>query len=122
MNVESKNKWQIRLATLSIFVLGFAAGGFALNAYHLWSAAGRQPTRHELYEEAFNSLSLSDSQKIDVQRVIVETRDKIQKMKQDSEPRLQDIRANNDSELQKILSPEQWQKFQRKRDDIRQSD
>ena len=36
MNIENKSKWQLRFATLSIFMVGFAAGVFALNAFNLW--------------------------------------------------------------------------------------
>jgi hypothetical protein len=43
------------MATLSIFLLGFLAGGFALNAYHLWFAAAKQPTKQERYDEAFSA-------------------------------------------------------------------
>ncbi len=62
MNIESKSKWQIRIATLSIFILGFVAGAFALNAYHLWFSAAKQPTKHEKYEEVFKTLGLNEMQ------------------------------------------------------------
>ena len=122
MNIESKSKWQIRLATLSIFFLGFIAGAFALNSYYLWFGAAKEPTKQEKYEEAFNKLSLNDSQKMEVQKIFGETRENIQKMRQESEPKLQEIRAQNDEKLQKVLAPEQWQKFQQMRDEIRQSE
>jgi Spy/CpxP family protein refolding chaperone len=122
MNIESKSKWQIRLATLSIFFLGFIAGAFALNAYHLWFSAAKEPTKQEKYEEAFNKLGLNDVQKSEVQKIFGETRENIQRMRQESEPKLQEIRTQNDEKLQKVLAPEQWQKFQQMRDEIRQSE
>jgi len=122
MNIESKSKWQIRLATLSIFLLGFVAGAIALNAYHLWFGAGKQPTRHERYDEAFNQLGLSDAQKAEVQKILGETREKIQNLRQESEPRMKEIRAQTDEKLQTILTPEQWQQFQQAREKIRQSE
>lgn len=122
MNAESKGKWQIRLATLSIFLLGFLAGAFALNAYYLWFGGGRQASRQEKFQEVFNNLDLNETQKADVQKIFGETREKIQKMRQDSEPRFQEIRAQSDEQLQKILTPEQWQKFQQERDKMRQND
>lgn len=121
MNVENKNKWQIRLATLGIFVLGFAAGAFALNAYHLWFGAAKQPTKQERYEEAFNQLNLNDAQKADAQKLVGEIREKIQAVRQESEPRLQEIRAQHDEKLQRVLTPEQWQTFQKLREKIRES-
>jgi hypothetical protein len=122
MNIESKSKWQIRLATLSIFVLGFVAGGFALNAYHLWFGGAKPQSRHERFEETFNELGLNEAQKSDVQKTFSETREKFQKFRQESEPRMQEIRSQTDEKLQQILTPEQWQKFQQERDKILQPD
>ena len=122
MNVEYKSKWQIRLATLSIFLLGFLAGAFALNAYHLWFSGGRQSSRQERFQDVFNDLGLNENQKTQVQQMFADMREKTNKLRQESEPRFQEIRAQNDEQLQKILTPEQWQKFQQERDKIRQSD
>lgn len=122
MNSEVKSKWQIRLATLSIFLLGFLAGAFALNAYYLWFGAGKQVSKREQFEDVFKGLNLNDSQKSDVEKLFGETREKMNNLRQESEPRFQEIRAQNDDQLQKILTPEQWQKFQQERDKIRQAD
>ena len=122
-NIESKSKWQIRLATLGIFVLGIFAGAFALNAYYLWFGAAKQsPTKQEKYEEAFKKLGLNDAQKAEVQKIFGETRENIQKIRQETDPRLQEIRDRNDEKLQKVFTPEQWQKFQQERDKIREAD
>jgi Spy/CpxP family protein refolding chaperone len=122
MDSENKNQWQIRLVTSGIFLLGFIAGGFALNAYHLWFDAAQQPTKRERYEEAFNQLNLNEKQKIEVQKTVAETRESIQSMRQESEPKMQEIRTRNDAKLSAILTPEQWAKFQELREVIRQSE
>ena len=119
---EIKNKWQIRLATLSIFVLGFIAGAFALNAYHLWFGAAKQPTKQERFEDAYNQLNLNETQRAEVQKLVGEIRDKVQQVRQESEPRLQEIRAQHDEKLQRVLNAEQWNKFQRLREEIRQTE
>ncbi len=59
---------------MSIFLLGFLAGGFALNAYHLFAAA-KQPTKQERYDKAFSRLGLSDTQKAEVQKLVGEIRE-----------------------------------------------
>jgi len=122
MDNENKNRWQIRMVTSGIFLLGFIAGGFALNAFHLWFGAGTQPTRQERYEEAFNQLNLNEMQKIEVQKTVGETRESIQQLRQESEPRMQEIRTRNDAKLVNILTPEQWAKFQELREGIRQAE
>ena len=123
MNIESKSKMQIRLATLGIFLLGSVAGAFSLNAYYLWFGAAKQtPTKQEKYEETLNKLGLNDAQKTEVQKIFGETRENIQKMRQETDPRFQEIRDRNDEKLQKVLTLEQWQKFQQERDKIREAD
>ena len=122
MNVESKSKWQIRFATLLIFVLGVVAGAFALNAYYLWFGAAKQPTKQEKYEEAFKSLGLTDEQKAEIQKIFGETREKIQNVRQETDLRFQEIRTQNDEKLQKVLTAEQWQRFQQERDQIREAE
>ncbi|HVE58496.1 MAG TPA: hypothetical protein VNB22_16810 [Pyrinomonadaceae bacterium] len=122
MNIESKSKWQIRVATLSIFILGFVAGAFALNAYYLWFSAAKMPTKQEKYEEAFKKLGLNETQKTEIQKTVNETRENIQKIRQETDPRIQEIRNQNDERLQKILSPEQWQQFQQEREKIREAE
>ena len=122
MNIESKSKWQIRFATLGIFVLGLVAGAFAFNAYNLWFGAAKAPTKQEKYEEAFRKLGLNDAQKAEVQRVVNETRENIQKVRQETDPRIQEIRTQNDEKLQKVLTPAQWQSFQQEREKIRETE
>lgn len=121
MNIESKSKWQIRFATLGIFVLGLVAGAFAFNAYNLWfNAAKPAVTKQEKYEEAFRKLGLNEAQKAEVQRVVNETRENIQKIRQETDPRILEIRTQNDEKLQKVLTPAQWQQFQQEREKIRE--
>ena len=124
MNIESKSKWQIRLATLSIFLLGFVAGGIALNAYHLWFGSANQASssRRQKFEDAFNQLDLNENQKIEVQKILTDTREKVQKYRQESEPRMQEIRAATDEKMQRVLTPEQWTQFQQEREKILQKD
>ncbi|MBK8813380.1 MAG: hypothetical protein IPN69_22000 [Acidobacteria bacterium] len=122
MNSENKSKWQLRFATLSIFLIGFVAGAFALNAFNLWFGNGGRQTRREKYEVVFSDLGLNENQKSEVEKIFGDTRESIQKMRQESEPRLQEIRSAHDEKLQKILTADQWERFQRERDKMRESE
>lgn len=119
MNIESKSKWQIRLATLSIFLIGFVTGAVALNAYHLWFGGARPQSRQERFDEAFKEVGLNEAQKIEVQKIFGEAREKVQKFRQEAEPRMQEIRTETDEKLKQILSPEQWEKFLEQREKIK---
>ncbi|HEV7642549.1 MAG TPA: hypothetical protein VGO50_01285 [Pyrinomonadaceae bacterium] len=113
METEIKSKWQIRLATLSIFFLGVMAGAFALNAYNLWfGTTPLQPlTRVERLQKLARQLDLDDGQTSGVQKIFSETREKMQVLKQEDEPKVQEIRGEMDGKLQKVLSGDQWEKF-----------
>ncbi len=116
MNSDNSNKWRIRAATLSIFLLGAMAGAFALNAYNLWFGNKPPMSREARFVKLANELQLSTPQTSDVKQVFNETRDRMQALKQEDEPKVKVIREETDVKLQKILSPEQWQKFTQMRE------
>lgn len=119
MNTNSKSKWQVRLAALLIFVLGFSAGALGLNAYQKWSRSKAQETRHSRFEEMLDRLQLSNEQKTQVHQILTESREQLQTLRKESEPRFDAIRQQADERLQKVLTPEQWTQFQQERDSIR---
>lgn len=121
MDNEKKGIWQIRIATLCVFILGAIAGVVGMYSYQAWHA-GKQPSRRERFQETFNRLGLNDPQKSEVQQIIGDMREKLSQLRKDSEPKVQEIRNETDQRLQKVMTPEQWQQFQQEREKIRQPD
>jgi Spy/CpxP family protein refolding chaperone len=117
MEKTGKSKWQIRVAALLIFVLGFLAGALALNVYHRWRS-GAQAHRQE-FGQLLDRLQLNDDQKTQVRQIFSDTRDQLQTLRQQSDPRVVEIRQRTDERLQKVLTPDQWQRFQQMRDEMR---
>ena len=119
MNTNLKSKWQVRVAALVIFVLGFAAGAFAINAYQKWSRTDRDGDRGARFEAMLDRLQLSNEQKTQVHQILDETRQQLTSLRKESEPRFDAIRQQADERLQKVLSAEQWKQFQQERDSMR---
>ena len=121
MNINSKSKWQVRLAALLIFVIGFAGGALAINAYQKWSRSpdSRGGDRAARFEAMLDRLQLSNDQKTQVKQILDETRQQLAALRKESEPRFNTIRQQADERLQKVLSPEQWKQFQQERDSMR---
>lgn len=119
---NSKFNWQVRLAALSVFLLGFVAGALALNAYHVWLSPAAKMTKQQRYEQIFEQLSLSEQQKTEVQRIVSETREEVQAFRKESEPRMKEIRGRSSEKFQKVLTPEQWEKFQKLRSEMNEAD
>jgi Spy/CpxP family protein refolding chaperone len=117
MDKTGKSKWQVRIAAILIFVLGFAAGALALNGFQRWRTGGQ--TRRQAYEQVIDRLQLNADQKTQVQQIFEETRQQLQALRKDSDPRVVQIRQQTDERLQKVLTPEQWKQFQQMRDEIR---
>ena len=113
MENVAKNRWQVRIAAVIIFVLGFTAGILALNVYR-GLARGGQGNR---MDELANRLQLSAEQKTKVQEIFSDTREQLRAARQEMEPRMTEIRRQADGRLQTVLTPEQWEKFQRIRDE-----
>lgn len=113
MTNVSRNRWQVRIAATIIFVLGFTAGILALNVYRGWGPRSRDNRMDELSER----LKLSADQKAKVQEIFSDTREQLQAVRQETEPRMEEIRRQADGRLQTVLTPDQWQQFQRLREE-----
>lgn len=119
MDIIEKSKWQVRVAAIVIFLLGFAAGGLALNGYKKWQRSGAEAARRDGFERMLDSLQLNADQKTQVHQILGETRQQLQSLRKESEPRVIEIRRQTDERLQKILTPDQWKQFQQERDRMR---
>lgn len=119
MDIINKSKWQIRVAAIVIFLLGFAAGALALNGYKRWNRSGAEASRQDRFERMLDSLQLNADQKTQVHQILGDTRQQLQALRKESEPRVGEIRRQADERLQKVLTPDQWTKFQQQRDKMR---
>lgn len=119
MEVTAKSKWQVRVAALLVFVLGFAAGALAFSAYRSWSRTRAEGSRQERFERMLDRLQLTNEQKTEVHKILTETREQLQSLRKESEPRFDAIRQQADERLQKVLTPEQWKQFQEEREKTR---
>lgn len=116
MDTPNKTKWQVRIAALVIFVLGFAAGALALNVYKRWSRGTEAGSRQDRFERMLTGLQLNADQKTKVHQILSDTREQLQTLRKESEPRVSEIRRQTDEKLQQVLTPEQWQQFQQERE------
>src|SRR5258706_12660602 len=112
MDYIAKNKWQVRGAAALIFVLGFSAGLLALNVYRGWVRGGAA-AHEDRFEQLSSSLELNADQKTKVQQIFGDAREQLRALRRESEPRVKEIRQNTDERLQQILTPDQWQRFQK---------
>ncbi len=120
MDRNAKNKWLVRGAALVIFLLGALAGTLAPRAYYglaRWHD-GAGP-RHGGVEQMMDRLQLSDEQKPQVRQIFDDTRGQLEALRRETEPRVDEIRRQADERLQKVLTPEQWQRFQQEREQRR---
>ena len=114
MDKVSRNRWQVRVAAMIIFVLGFTAGILALNIYRGVVRGGGPGHR---MDELAERLQLTADQKTKVQEIFSDTREQLRAVRHETEPRMEEIRRQADGRLQTVLTPEQWQQFQRLREE-----
>ena len=115
MNNVTRNRWQVRVAAVIIFVLGFTAGILALNVYRGAVRGGGGPGNR--FDNLAERLNLTADQKSKVQEIFSDTREQLRAVRQETEPRMAEIRRQADGRLQTVLTPEQWQQFQKLRDE-----
>ena len=111
MDSSARNKWQVRLAVLVLFVVGFLAGALAMNMYR-----GRQwPPRsggRGGFEQMIERLNLTQDQRTQVENIFEDARNQLAELRRESEPRFREVRKNTDERLQAVLTSEQWEQFQ----------
>ncbi|MFY9553548.1 MAG: periplasmic heavy metal sensor [Blastocatellia bacterium] len=112
MDSKARSKWQVRLATITVFLIGAIAGGLAMNIYRApqWSssrAGGRGG-----FEQMLDKLDLSDDQRVQVREIFEDARKQLTELRKESEPKFREVRKNTDERLQAVLTAEQWEQFQ----------
>lgn len=111
MDNVTRSKWQLRLAALLIFLLGVAGGILAPKAYHRWF--DRPATsRQDRFQQMLDRLELDEAQRAQVQQILGDARSQLNAIRRESEPRVEEVRRATDERLQKVLTPEQWQRWQ----------
>ena len=122
MDRVRKSSWLVRAAALAIFVLGFAAGALAPGAYRAWVRGRGQvisDIRGSRIDQMSEQLKLTSEQKEQVRQIFGEARTKLEALRKESEPRFAEIRKDTDQRLRQVLTPEQWEQFQRSREERR---
>ena len=117
MDRLKRNTWLVRAVAVAIFVLGFAAGALAPRAYRAWVRDDAQVGRKDGFEEMSERLKLSPEQKSQMQQIFGDTRSQLQALRKESEPRFAEIRRQADERMRQVLTPEQWEQFQKSRDE-----
>lgn len=113
MTGDAKRNWQIRLAALAIFVLGFAGGALALSLYDSSrrAAADDPEARKARFEQTLDRLNLNDGQRTDVKKIFGEARREMGQVRRECGPKFREVRERTDAKLQAVMTPEQWEKF-----------
>jgi Spy/CpxP family protein refolding chaperone len=120
MDRENTFNWKVRVVTLGIFLLGAIAGALGLNAYQIWFGGASNTTRHQRFEKVVNQVELSDSQRAEFQKIMSETREELKSLPPN--PTVEEIKQRADEKVKQVLTPEQWEKFQRLRNEFREAE
>src|SRR4026208_922414 len=100
MNNVTKNRWQVRVAAVIIFVLGFTAGILALNVYR---AVARGGPGNRL-DNLAHGVNLTSDQKTQLQDIFNDAGERFRAVRQETEPRMDEIRRQADGRLQTVLT------------------
>ncbi|HXG64962.1 MAG TPA: periplasmic heavy metal sensor [Blastocatellia bacterium] len=112
METSAKNKWQVRLAVLGIFLIGFVAGALTLNIYHRQQGPSSRFSMRGRIDRVIEQLELTPEQKIQVKEIFDDARAQLAEARKQSEPKFREVRRQTDERLRAVLTPEQWEKFQ----------
>ena len=109
MDRGAKRDWTVRLAALVIFVLGFAAGAFALELYR---AQQRSTGTRERFSRMLDDLDLDAGQRDRVKAIFDDAHAQMDEVRKECGPKFHAVREQTDARLREVLTPEQWQRWQ----------
>ena len=107
MDRVRKNSWLVRAAAL------------APSAYRAWVRDGGGRQQGGRLAKMSEELKLTPEQQARMQQIFGETRTRLEALRRESEPRFAEIRRDADERIRQVLTPEQWEQFQRSRDERR---
>jgi len=112
------NKWNLRIAVLAIFALGFVAGALSLNIYRSYRFGRQLDQGRDRFERMLDRLQLTGEQRPQVEKILSDARMQIIDLRRQSEPRMREVREQTDQRLQTVLTKEQWEKFKQMRGEM----
>ena len=120
METSVNNKWQIRLAVLLIFVIGFVAGALTMNVYRARHGSASPESHRSRFERVMEQLNLTAEQRDQVKATFEDARARFIEMRKEAQPKYQEVREQTDARLRAVLTPEQWEQFQKLTSDHRE--
>src|SRR5262252_3959049 len=111
MEIRNKTKWQIRIAALFIFVLGFAAGALTLNLLRPADASTPPNLRYRRFEQALDRLNLSPDQRTQIEKILTDFRTQIAAARKESQPKFRALRMDAHARIHAVLTAEQQQQL-----------
>lgn len=111
MDSSARSKWQVRLAVMILFVVGFLTGALAMNIYRERQRPPRLGGRGG-FEQMLDRLNLTQDQRTQVGDIFEDARKQLAELRRVSEPKFREVRKSADERLQSVLTPEQWEQFQ----------
>ena len=113
---KTPGRTKARLAVLAIFILGFIAGGLAMNLYQKRdSNEANRPrgTRHDPVEMMKSQLNLTADQEQKVKAILSETFEEYGKIREDIHPRFDAVRQKSRERIRAVLTQEQLPKYEK---------
>lgn len=99
------------LALVVTFIAGFVTGIAAVRVFH---RGGRVPpiVEQTLLNRLDRQLDLTDRQRAEIRKIIVQRHDRIERMWANVRPQMRAEIERTNAEIERVLTPEQREKFQ----------
>jgi len=73
-----------------------------------------------MFKSITERLALTPQQEKEVEKIFDEARGQLTELRRQAEPNIGEIRRQTEKRLQQVLTPEQWQRFQQMKKDMRE--
>lgn len=110
-------RWQALVALTGLFALGVLAGGLGAHLYYARALDRPPPGPPPFFGRLMGPrlerhLDLTAEQRIELRRVLEESRREAEAMRREMAPRMREVMARVEERIREILTPEQIERFE----------
>lgn len=108
-------RWKVVVGVMAVFALGVLAGGILTHGFYqkLILRVSKGPTefRRVMVEHLSRQLDLTESQRVEADRIIREAQTEFQEIRKEVQPQVEDILKRAENEMRAQLDEKQRERF-----------
>ncbi|HPA14304.1 MAG TPA: hypothetical protein PKV75_03420 [Desulfobacterales bacterium] len=119
------NKLKVSVAIILVFILGALAGSLGTQAFMKYRISkfmkrGHEARAESIVERLSQMIGLTDLQKLEIEKIIIESQKKLTEIEEEFRPRIQAVMDDDFKRMKEFLNDDQKRKLEEFHDHLKQ--